>query len=311
VVDARVPVHALNFAWHRLQWPPLEWIAGRFDVAHSLHPLLMPSRHAAQVITVHDLYFMDDPTGAAPEIRRDYAALASRHASRADAVIAVSEYTAGETHRRLGVPKERIVVCPSGAPDWEPRRPPAVAGPILFLGSSEPRKNVPGLLRAYALLRQRMPQAPSLVLAGRPPDPGSEAARMLAQAPWSTSARHLGYVTDGRRHELYSEASVLVLPSFDEGFGIPALEAMTIGLPVVASNRGALPEVIGDAGPLLDPEQTGAFAEAMEHVLTDHAYAELCVARGLERARRFTWAASASTLIRAYREAVARRQSGR
>ena len=308
VVDARVPVHVLNLAWHRLHWPPVEWLSGPVDVAHSLHPLLMPTRAAAQVITIYDLYFLDDPGGAAVEIRRDYPALAASHAGRADAVIVISAYTGAETRRRLGIPPERIALCPPGAPEWPARVPPAVQGPVLFLGSAERRKNIPGLLRAYARLRERMPGAPSLVLAGRPPAANSDLAGLLERFPWAASVRHLGYVSDARRRHLYNEASLLVVPSLDEGFGIPALEAMTVGVPVVASNRGALPEVVGDAGPLVDPEDDEGMAAAMERVLTDRAFADACVARGFARARQYSWAASAATLLNAYRAAVDRRR---
>src|SRR5262245_46437576 len=92
-VDRRIPVKVLNFAWHRLGWPPVERLGGTADVAWSMHPLLMPSRDAARVITIHDLFFLDHPASTAREVRRDYASLAKDHARRADGVIAVSEYT--------------------------------------------------------------------------------------------------------------------------------------------------------------------------------------------------------------------------
>ncbi len=121
-VDRRVPVRVLNLAWHRLQWPPAEMLAGHpFDVAHSLHPLLMPARDAAQVITIHDLDFMLHPERTSREIRRDYPALARRHAARADRVIVVSHFTADQTQRLLDVPADRISVCSPGAPAWPAR----------------------------------------------------------------------------------------------------------------------------------------------------------------------------------------------
>ena len=225
-------------------------------------------------------------------------------ARAADLVVVISEYTAREVMARLGVPQDRIVLCPPGAPAWAPRRPGPAGGPILYIGSAERRKNLPALLRAYARLRQADPDAPSLLLAGRPPDPGSDAAAML-QRP---GVRHLGYVTDAERQRLYAEASMLVLPSLDEGFGMPVLEAMTIGVPVVASNRGALPEVAGDAGTLVDPLDEEALAAAMSQVLSSPARTSAAVARGFEQARRFSWSASAARLLRAYGEAVTRRR---
>src|SRR5919108_6547562 len=94
VTDARVPVRVLNLAWHRLEWPAVEVFGGRCDVAHAMHPLLIPSRRAAQVVTIADLYFLDHPESTSGEIRRDYPALVGRHARRADLVVVISEYTA-------------------------------------------------------------------------------------------------------------------------------------------------------------------------------------------------------------------------
>jgi alpha-1,3-rhamnosyl/mannosyltransferase len=125
--------------------------------------------------------------------------------------------------------------------------------------------------------------------------------------PEAGRVQWLGYVTDDRRQELYREASMLVLPSFDEGFGLPALEAMTMGVPVVAARRGALPEVVGDAGLLIDPEDHAALAAAMEHVLTDPEARRRMADAGVRQAARFSWTTSADRLYHAYRAACRRR----
>jgi glycosyltransferase involved in cell wall biosynthesis len=310
VVDARVPVRLLNLAWHRLEWPPIERFAGRVDIAHSMHPLLLPSRAAAQFVTIYDLFFLKDAGGTATEIQRDYTALTARHARRAAAVVVISDYTAQEVQARLGVAPERIVRCPPGAPAWPARDRVPDNGPILCIGSPERRKNVPGLLRAYARLRELVPTAPRLILAGRTPDRGSEITAMIRRPPWYPHVRHLGYVSDDERQRLYREASMLVIPSLDEGFGMPALEAMTVGVPVVAANRGALPEVVQDGGILVDPLDESALAGAMQHLLNDRGVAQQYVARGFARAARYSWAASASRLLRAYQDVLADRGPG-
>ncbi|HEV2983616.1 MAG TPA: glycosyltransferase, partial [Vicinamibacterales bacterium] len=108
LLDRRIPVRLLNLLWHRAGWPPVEALsAGRFDVVHSSHPLLMPSRDAAQVITIHDLNFLSHPERTRAEVRRDYPPLAREHARRADAIIVPSAFTAGEVERRLGIAPER------------------------------------------------------------------------------------------------------------------------------------------------------------------------------------------------------------
>ena len=309
VVDARVPVRVLNAAWHRLGSPPIEWFAGSIDVAHSMHPLLMPTRRASRIVTVHDLDFLDHPERTRAEIRRDYASLAPSHARRADAVIAVSRFTADAVTSRLGVPSDRVAVVPSGAPPWTARRVQPSRGPILFVGTLEPRKNVSTLVEAYRMLLSLVPDAPPLWLAGGGGHAAEPWLRAIEQPPLAGRVVHLGYVTDERRHELYAEASMLVLPSHVEGFGLPVLEAMTAGVPVIVSTGGALPEVAGDAGPAVPPEDTKGFAKAMARYLTDPAAVASAVEKGLARSRAYSWDASARTLMHVYSEVVARRSA--
>ncbi len=281
-VDRRIPVTLLNLAWHRLGWPPVEDVTGeRFDVVHALHPLLLPSRSAARLITIHDLHFLAHPERTSAEIRRDYPPLVRAHARRADGIVVNSHFTARQVERLLEVPGERITVCPPVAPDWQPRdtTPPARDAYLLFMGTLEPRKNIGRLLDAYTTLRERLPEAPRLVLAGRAAPDADPWLRRLREPPLAGRVEHLGYVAPEARRDLYAGAALLVLPSFEEGFGLPALEAMTVGVPVVVSNAGALPEVIESAGALVDPEESDSIAAAMERMLTDEAYAAVCAAQ--------------------------------
>jgi glycosyltransferase involved in cell wall biosynthesis len=300
VVDAKVPVRILNLAWHRLGWPPVELFSGPQDIAHSLHPLLMPARRARQIVTVHDLDFLDHPERTRREIRRDYGRLAPGHARRASAVVTVSRFTAAEIERRLGVPRERIVICTPGAPAWAPRAAPAPRGPILFMGTLEPRKNVGVLLEAYAALREMMPDAPPLWLAGGITEAAAPWLAAIAAPPLAGHVEYLGYIVNDRRYELYGRASMLVLPSHLEGFGIPVLEAMTAGVPVIVSSRGALPEVAGDAGQIVEPDDPRGLAAAMKRYLDDPARVAAATERGVVRARHYSWDASARTLLAAY-----------
>jgi glycosyltransferase involved in cell wall biosynthesis len=306
VIDARVPVRVLNAAWHRLEWPPIETFAGAVEVAHSMHPLLMPARRAARIVTVHDLDFLAHPERTRAEIRRDYGALAASHAQRADAVVAVSAFTAREVEGRLGVSRDRIVIASSGAPPWKPRRDPAPRGPILFMGTLEPRKNVDTLLKAYTALLERMPDAPPLWLAGGATEAAEPWLRRIQEPPLAGRVTHLGYIAPDRKYDLYTQASMFVLPSHLEGFGIPVLEAMTAGVPVIVSTAGALPEVAGDAGPAIAPDDVRGFADAMARYLSDPAAAAAAVERGLARSRAYSWDASARRLISAYREVIGR-----
>ena len=311
VIDRRVPVRVLNYAWHRMEWPPVELLAGPCDVVHAAHPLMIPSRAAASVITIHDLFFLASPERTQAEIRRDYVPLAAAHARRADAVITSTAYGKQQVVDRLGVDPDAVYVCSAGAPKWErlgraPNRP--ADGGVLFLGTLEPRKNVGVLLDAYARLLQRRPDAPPLTLAGRAMPAAAEWLERIARPPLAGHVTYLGYVPETEREELYARARVLVLPSLEEGFGLTALEAMSAGVPVVVSNRGSLPEVVGTAGTLVEPQDVEALATALERLLFDEAAAEAQALAGLAQARTFTWTGAAATLGRAYTDARARRQ---
>ena len=310
VVDRRVPVRVLNLAWHRLQWPPIEALAhDTFDVAHSPHPLLMPARGAAQLVTIHDLYFLSNPARTSAEIRRDYAPLAPAHARLADRVIVVSRFMAGEVHRLLDVPRDRISVCMNGAPEWtSPPGRAAADGYVLFVGTLEPRKNLAGLLDAYGRFVTRHADAPRLVIAGQPAVGAGAAIGAAERAPLAGRVEFRGYVPRDQTEALFKGAQMFVLPSFDEGFGIPALEAMAAGVPVIASNRGGLPEVVGDAGLLIDPDDPESLSAAMLRLSTDDSLRATLAARGLERSRLFTWSQAARDVRNAYDEAVVTRR---
>jgi glycosyltransferase involved in cell wall biosynthesis len=311
VVDRHVPVAVLNYLWHRAEWPPVESLAGPADIVHSAHPLLIPSRRAAQVVTIHDLFFLDHSDRVRGEIKRDYPALAPSHARRADAVITSSVRTQRLIVERLGVAADRIYCCPPGAPVWKTLgQSPHVPshGYILLLGTLEARKNVGVILDAYTQLAQRG-AATKLLIAGGATADASEWLARASQAPLDQYVEYVGYVSDDRREALFAGARALVLPSLDEGFGLTALEAMSAGVAVLASNRGSLPEVVASGGLLLEPDDASAWATAIERVTRDDAWARELACAGLERASAFTWEGTAARLGQAYREALDRRRS--
>jgi alpha-1,3-rhamnosyl/mannosyltransferase len=305
-VDCRIPVQLLNWSWHKFGWPSAELITRReFDVTHSSHPLIFPTRRAATIVTIHDLDFMSHPERTTAEIRRDYPILAPAHARRADRIIVPSQFTAGEVRRRFDVPAERIVVCAPGAPDWKARAAPPPGGYALFLGTLEPRKNIGGLLDAYErLLATATAQVPELVLAGKATPEAQTWLDRLAHPPLQGHVRYVGYVEAAERRAVYERALLVVQPSFEEGFGLPVLEAMSVGVPVVAARRGALPEVLGDAGMLVDPDDIEGLAAAILAMSVDHARRADCADKGLRRAAAFRWEHTASGVLDAYRQAI-------
>ena len=307
ISDHRVPVRLLSLAWHNVEWPPVELIArDQYDVVLSSHPLLMPTRRAAQVVTIHDIDFLRHPERTQREIRRDYPRLARLHAGRADGIIVPSTYTAQEVRQVLGVPQNRIARCPPGAPTWlEPvQGRPSAAGYLLFMGTLEPRKNVGLLLAAYQRLLARHATLPRLVLAGSAEGDARQWLDALEQPPLHGRVDHIGYVTEADRQRVYSGACMLVLPSFEEGFGMPVLEAMSLGIPVIVSDRGALPELVGDAGLTISPDSEEALATAVTRLLGDDTLAATLSKRGRERAGQFDWRHTARAIHRAFEEAI-------
>jgi glycosyltransferase involved in cell wall biosynthesis len=289
-------------------------VTGRtYDVVHSPTPLLVPSKHAAGVITIHDLDFLAHPERTHAEMRYAYPTLVARHAAAADAIIVVSEHVAEKATRLLHLDPDRISVCPHGVPRWAPgpRNEPGnpSGGYILFLGTLEPRKNVDGLLAAYAELIARRPDAPPLRLAGAAVGGVEPWRETIARPPLRGRVDYRGYVQDGERQAVYGGARLLVLPSFDEGFGMPVVEAMSLGIPVVASTRGALPEVSGGAALLVDPEDVSGMSRAMERVLFDGALARQMGENGLRRAAFFSWTRTAELTRSAYERAIEARRA--
>jgi glycosyltransferase involved in cell wall biosynthesis len=306
-VDRRIPVRLLTWTWNRLGTPPIEWLAGQYDVVHAATPVAVPSRRARTVLTIHDLHFLRHPERMAAEMRRDFPRLVRRHATRAAAIIVSSAYTAADVEQTLAVPRARIHLCPPGAPRWAEtvlaRRASEPPRHVLFLGTLDPRKNVGVLIEAYDRLRVRRPDAPPLVVAGGL-TPAAAAWQARAQALRLSDRVHwTGYVDDQTRLDLFAHAHMVVLPSLDEGFGLPVLEAMACGVPVVVSSAGSLPEVAGDAATPVAPDDVDGLCEAMDALLHPDVAAE-ATRRGLRRAASFRWDACARRAWRAYEAAL-------
>jgi len=296
----------VELMWRR-PWP---------NVLHSLDHVAPAWGPWRSVVTLHDLAFVLYPATHTVASRAYYAAT-GESVRRAERVIAVSQRTASDAVRLLGVDPARIrVVHEAAAPGFAPLprdRLPALAQRlgfdadpsrpyVLFVGTLEPRKNVPLLLDAFALLRQDV-DAQLLVVGARgwldEPIFAAHAASGVGDA-----ARFVGRLDEEDLAVLYSHAGVFALPSLYEGFGLPVLEAMACGAPVVCSNAGPLPEVAGDAAILLKPEDPAAWAVSLRQVLTQPSIAAELQKRGFERARAFDWAQTALATREVYREAL-------
>lgn len=294
----------------------LEWLA-RFDVLFATNFVPPPTRTTRLVLTIHDLAFRLMPE-TAPHATEDWLRRLDRAVGQAAEVIAVSEATKRDVLERFSIGPERVTVVHHGI-DHERYRPApdeAVArirgrhrlhGPyLLFVGGIEPRKNLPALVRAYAMLQER----PFLVIGGSsvPWSPGGrhEVIAALAELPDEVRARvrFTGYLHEEEKVALLTGAEALVFPSRYEGFGMPLLEAMACGTPIVTSGVSAMPEVAGDAAVYVEPDEPEDIARGIRTVLEDEALRDALRKAGLERVEAFDWDETARRTARVLHRAA-------
>jgi len=302
----RLRREVLYESWHRLRWPRVERATGRVDVIHATG-MAIPPKSAPLVVTVHDLAFIDYPEHATRHGLRFFHRSLVLTKRDADVVLCPSAATKAELIA-LGIGEDRIRVVPWGVEPFvvddvdiaRVRARHAITGRyVLWVGTIEPRKNLRGVIAAFHALAD---DDVSLLLVG--PDGWNEdlAARLGAD---DRRIRALGFVPRDELLALYAGAAVFCYPSLREGFGIPVLEAMMAGAPVVTSSGTATEEVVGDAGISVDPLDHGAIAAALASVLGDQQAARELSTRAKARASTFTWARTADLTIEAYR-AIAR-----
>jgi alpha-1,3-rhamnosyl/mannosyltransferase len=297
--------------WFPSFWPDLR--LPRADVAHGPDARLVGGK-SPQVVTIHDLFNLKSDGWASAGFRAEKKERYAEAARGAARILCVSEATAGDVERLLGVERARLAVTPLGVdPGFHPlgederaptlRRLGVVPPYALFVGLAQPRKNLEAVATVFARMNARVDDL-SLVLAGDDGYPEGRLATILKATGVAEKIRLLGYTDTADLPALYSGARVLLFPSRDEGFGLPALEAMACGCPVVASDRGALPEVLGPGGLCFGPDALDDLEDAAGRMLEDGDARDAEVARGLARAREFTWARTAEATLAAYRSAA-------
>ncbi len=309
-VDVLTPCH------HRLEpWAlGLEIMAHRppVDLFHSPDFIPPRLRGVKRVITVHDLNFWFFPEFLTAGSRRYYRDQIEWAVSTADHISADSEQTRQDLIEQLAVPPERVTTVYLAVDDLYRRTYEAAeiaatlekyrlqAGFILVVGTLEPRKNLPMLFEAYHRARKKEGLAVPLVLVGRRGWLDEEIFAAIPRLELQSAVHHLPQVTNLELAHLYQAAGLLATPSHYEGFGLPALEAITGGCPVVVSDRGSLPEIAGDAGLILPPDEPQAWAEALVRVLVDKSLREKMVAAGRRHAARFSWEKAAAQTLAIY-----------
>lgn len=308
----RLPAPWLYGSWLRLDAPSIERLTGPIDLFHSPSTHIPPQKSGAVVTTINDLYFLRHPEQCHALGGRYLARVLERRLKKIDVIITPTEAVRRDVLELLRVEKSRVLAIPDAVdtqffrPErdemrWEAlRRELGLTGSrfILAVGTLEPRKNIDGLVAAYQLLTAGKKDLPALVVAG------AKGWGTLHPVPPGANIHFPGYLTDEDLRLLYSYCELFVLPSHDEGFGLPILEAMACGAPVVCSDAPAVVEVAGQAALHAASTDVAALVAAMDKVLSDPQVRHDLREKGFRRVRDFSWQACADRTAQVYRQAV-------
>jgi glycosyltransferase involved in cell wall biosynthesis len=294
----------------------VENFIGASDLFHWTNFLCCSQRAGKKILTVHDVSFFLFPEYHPLKRRLLFKAFFPRSLEQADHIITDSQNTKNDLVRYFAVPESKMTVIHLGAdPSFRPVAKEC-AVPVLSeygikfeeyllcVGTLEPRKNLVRLLQAYDLFRSNDSRGLTLVLAGADGWLNRELFDAIEQSAWKRDIKILGYVPKAHLPALYSGAVSFVYPSLYEGFGLPPLEAMACGAAVIASNSSSLPEVVGNAGLLIDPKQAESIAGAMSKLSGDVALRATLRNRGLARAKMFDWQSTARKTLEIYEKAL-------
>jgi len=313
--DFRFPVKALNFFWYKFGWPHLDsFFQTKLDLTHSPTPLLLPSK-GKNIVTVYDLFFMDQPHIAVREARQDFRKKITGALQKADGIITISQFTKKRLLERFSLDPGKVKVIYLGLDRkfWlsgtqtvqnsaqTPFKLPSSF--LLFVGALERRKNITALLKAFQAVRSHH-KGLHLVLAGRKGEDTENILRTIQElkiAPW---VKLTGYCTDDELRSLYHSASLFVFPSLHEGFGLPLIEAMACGLPVTASRTSAVSEIGQNAVNYFDPDNPDDIAHCILTVLEDTALRKSLISTGKKRSAEFSWGKTAEETLRFYHKVM-------
>jgi glycosyltransferase involved in cell wall biosynthesis len=296
----------------RLWWKfylPFFLYLDKIDVFHGPNHYVPLGGNVPSIVTIHDLayYYMNVHGEGMDRVLKDWTNQAMAKAAK---VVAVSKSTANDCEKE-GVPADKLTVIYqgyNGADDatvetlsYHLTQLPDSSMPfILFIGTIQPRKNIPYLLESFAQISAQVPH--NLVIAGAPGEDSEIVDKLITKHQLASRVIKLGYISDEQRSALYQHAEVFVYPSKYEGFGLVILEAMSYGVPVITSNNSSLPEAAGEAAILVNADSPTDLAEAMKKVCLDGSLRENLTIKGLEQALHFTWLDCAKSMLALYKD---------
>jgi glycosyltransferase involved in cell wall biosynthesis len=301
----------LHVAWTHLSLPPIEWFIGSHQVVHGTNFVVPPAKVAAEVLTVHDLTVIRFPE-LCDRPTLEYPALIRRAVDRGAWVHTPSEFVAAEVVEAFGIDPARVRAVHHGIPALAPATgdtppfalPAGTTRYVLAIGTVEPRKDYPTLVEAFASVSRAHPEV-ALVIVGADGWGAERLADAIRTSPARDRIVRPGYLDDAGLDATLRRAAALAYPSVYEGFGFPPLQAMAVGVPVVATSVGAIPEVVGDGAWLVDGGKPETLTEALTHVLEGGPDIDALIDRGRRRSADFTWSKCAEGLDRLYRDAWA------
>lgn len=311
-----IPERYLKVLWYRWELPLYAtYFSGPVDIYHSLDFALPPLKgKLRKVVTIYDLSFLERPEDSSPALITYLNKAVPEAIAAADVVATISQATRRALIEQFKTPPQKISVIPCGVgAHFQRISDPVILAAtrhkfglqhpfVLNVGTLDPRRNHLGLIKAFYQAQQKKKGPAMLVLAGGKGWLYEETQQLVADLRLEDKVRFLGHVSDLELITLYSMADVFASPSFSEGFGIPPLEAMACGAPVITSNISSLPEVVGDAALQVDPYDINALAQAMTCLLENEPLQEELRQKGYQQAQRYTWSAAASKMLSVYQK---------
>lgn len=302
--------HRIFAVWQTLKFPPVEWFTGDIDVFHSFDWFCPPTKKAKTVATIFDVTPLTHPEWHTSGNIKQHARRLKAIQKQADFVITISQASKKDIVKILKISSEKITVAYPGVDEkkFYPVKNKFLLtrvlekynlkpGYILFVGTIQPRKNIARLIKAYEILRREKKFKQSLVLVGRR---GKGAEKFKSKEGVILT----DYILDEDLPFIYNAARVFVYPSLYEGFGIPIIEAMACGCPVVTSNISSMPEVVGKAAVLVNPYNIKDIAKGIKEILDNTKFSDKLRSVGIERVKKFTWGKCAKTTLKTYQKLV-------